>query len=65
MAPNTAPTRGAMVAARIPKELRRQLEELAAQQDRTMSWLIERAIRKMVAAQEASGNASDDNQCGV
>jgi predicted transcriptional regulator len=56
MAPNT---RGAMVAARIPKELRRQLEELAAQQDRTMSWLIEKAIRNMVAVQEVEGDRAN------
>ena len=61
MAPNTAPnTRGAMVAARIPKELRRQLEAMAVQQDRKMSWLVRKAIRDLVAAQEVQDGKRTD-----
>jgi predicted transcriptional regulator len=55
MAPNT---RGAMVAARIPKELRRQLEAMAVRQDRTMSWLITKAIQKLVAQEVQDDRAN-------
>jgi predicted transcriptional regulator len=40
------------IAARVPVELRDQLEALAEEQDRSMSWVVRRAIREYVEAQE-------------